>query len=47
MHDQVFVMSSGGVESSLSFLTFLDVDQVIGIVKICEEGGKVKQLEGR
>lgn len=49
MHDQVFVMSSGGVERGLPFLTFLDVDQVIGIVKIkfCEEGGKVKQLEGR
>lgn len=45
MHDQVFVMWSGGVESSLPFLIFLDVDQVIGIVKIkfCEEGGTLKQ----
>lgn len=48
MHDQVFVMSTEGVESSLHFLTFLDVDQVIGIVKIkfCEEDGTLKQLEG-
>lgn len=48
MHDQVFVMLTGGVQSSLPFLTFFDVDQVIGIVKIkfCEEGGTLKKLEG-
>lgn len=42
-------MLSGRVESSLPFLIFLDVDQVISIVKIkfCEESGTLKQLKGR
>lgn len=47
-HNQELIMSSGCVVSRLSFVPFLDPNQMIGIVEIqfCEDRRPLKQFKG-
>lgn len=47
-HNQVLVVTRGGVERRLSLISLSDVDKMVGVpqVQLDEDGGSLKEFKG-